>query len=1639
MKKIQPFTIGTKLSVPNGAKCHDCVDIVLPAPALESRDTNDRMSLSHGQTESTKHNPTAIEDGSEEERDSVSPAASLRSIRKIAICGMTEMEHDCAVINLTKCPSTCEPNQRQSSAEKQKHIERKFVDKSFPLLETEPWRKMKNLQYDYGIPAFPIEHPGDASISQERDLKDFENSLIQLTTSLDLKDDAEGVVLKKATVVGECTDKSWLKIRTIFQEQQELVLALDVSAFYHHADAIINTINSKKSSLHATNLQSGDRKENEIRKISSQIKMLNESAALLSTIHPVLASRVARKQAEVKESWAVVQDAVGGLGKGDGNTQITAAQNSAEPEPHGVMEKHVKEEQNRLRGAEDPWVYRMLSLTEEPSSESPGPLAGPNCRRTNSITENSERDQLGLLDCLTPQKPFRQPLTEFSTSADSVSQSLLETHICVPLGEDEESSKHSQEHRSSENEELLGQMEVLWEGLRKRYELVIAPDPAHPEHPADKEFHLTDDETAQMFLELPYANHPPKNVEECRSGMLEKFLELLDHRDSPALQNGSGISECNEAFPGVSGDLNKCVCAHNQGQSNQELLNLQLSTLTLRMNEHLAHCAELSMDMLDMEADVFILCDPEHCGVGCLQEQQDGLEVDYLLIEREVEGMEILVRSLQVPLGDMDELLTGEVQPVLQIWEEVRHNMEENRERLAKFNQLRDYFTSYLELIEWTESTRSAILSGSTADQWKDIEVQQMNSGLEQKLLEFDQLAAAGQRLEDEGNYPKETIKERTEELRGMLGWIQANWKTQREQLSQKKNLFVNMDPLKREEMQSTAMELGIKVDFPGLAVQESYPVHSSLSSSIRLILSSDDQSACIRQVFKPPSLSSREEHAQLLPGRNKTQCQQSSITNSGGLQLCNESVIGHSKEQKKDTNPACVQQSQTNPAHVQPSQTNPAHMQPSQTNPAHVQQSQTNPAHVQPSQDIFQMQQSDRTVNQTLKQQSLGNIQIQRQQSLSNEELEWQQSPNMMQVQHHQSPGNMMQIQHHQSPGNHLESPTNNKEQRTEQKHSAESPATRHVQRQQLPRTTPIYHQLLNNIPESGDSEIHLAEKKQLIGNDEICFASPQNLDQLQNHLCKSGKEKTSSNCGQHSSQLILQSPKTNHMKDQRLSGKKPQSSSNNQTQLAAEGTHRVTTYLHVTDVSKLTDRPSEMEESAAVSLPSSSFSPCSQSPSSSSFPHPSLYGVISPQSCETPKADSVGLEQPMRTNRRRHMTLSIIQCAHCNTSSHWFRGRCNTWPEGRKRHPINTEHQGFKKEDSFRVICTEEPYPDNALRDNLLSKVEIPSKPNNNMCPYLSLGSTLRVSLPQDVKVLCHSASHVQSPVKGEYSSASSGVTDSNNQPSLAGGAEPSLILQHTPQAQVEMQPVTDNNSLMQPDHEAFHMLDKVLFSPISEKKDQQPDKTQLRSQAECEKMRSAMEHGHLEVKGKHQDFEQHTNDEQCIELKEPFTVSDPTASSYSLLCNSSSYKHNCLSVHTRIKDLNTHVYHMSGHLQWNSQTNSVLLGVKGPIQLADSSLGSSKLKRVVVCGERECAVCCSAPDEGLVASAAAAETDNMATVPRFTHQQFLEDEEELKDIWKGKTDDIASGWDTGRGTGHKTAVSGFSVRNDKGPVAL
>uniref|UniRef100_A0A3P9IMB5 PH domain-containing protein n=1 Tax=Oryzias latipes TaxID=8090 RepID=A0A3P9IMB5_ORYLA len=162
-------------------------------------------------------------------------------------------------------------------------------------------------------------------------------------------------------------NKMWLKVQSHLKTYQEkLHLALEVSSFYQQADKVLLAMNSVRKSMSASKeLDSLD--DREIRDIGSQIMILDVSVSQLSNLHPSMAAGITRRQGEVKESWALLQRVFRGdrtplslsgstFTREDADllTPDQEPRRSVGAETHAVMGKEVKEEQNRLKGCVEP-------------------------------------------------------------------------------------------------------------------------------------------------------------------------------------------------------------------------------------------------------------------------------------------------------------------------------------------------------------------------------------------------------------------------------------------------------------------------------------------------------------------------------------------------------------------------------------------------------------------------------------------------------------------------------------------------------------------------------------------------------------------------------------------------------------------------------------------------------------------------------------------------------------------------------------------------------------------------------------------------------------------------------------------------------------------------------------------------------------------------------------------------------------------------------------------------------------------------------------------------------------------------------------------------------------------------------------
>ncbi|XP_028279297.1 uncharacterized protein mymx isoform X3 [Parambassis ranga] len=316
-------------------------------------------------------------------------------------------------------------------------------------------------------------------------------------------------------------NKMWLKVQSHLKSCHEnLHLALEVSTFYQQADNITFAINNMRKSISASKeLDSfGDR---EIRDIASQIMMLDVSVSQLSNLHPALAASVMKKQSEVKDCWAILQKVF----RSDRSTLSLAGSTFTRedadlltPETHGIMGKEVKEEKNRLKGCVSSvdcgsgWRTANSQSQEQQSVNhtSSSPVGdGPVCSHDAIVRHQLKAERKPRTEPKLATAPQAHPqlhiqLQRFTVSADKTLSWLkdnvsIATQVCTVASfeglETARRCQHTLEQEILKNrarievvkreghelvraqhpgstriEEFLGQLEVLWEELRRRHQ-----------------------------------------------------------------------------------------------------------------------------------------------------------------------------------------------------------------------------------------------------------------------------------------------------------------------------------------------------------------------------------------------------------------------------------------------------------------------------------------------------------------------------------------------------------------------------------------------------------------------------------------------------------------------------------------------------------------------------------------------------------------------------------------------------------------------------------------------------------------------------------------------------------------------------------------------------------------------------------------------------------------------------------------------------------------------------------------------------------------------------------------------------------------------------------------------------------------
>ncbi|XP_063730932.1 uncharacterized protein LOC134858766 isoform X5 [Eleginops maclovinus] len=326
-------------------------------------------------------------------------------------------------------------------------------------------------------------------------------------------------------------NKMWLKVQSHLKNYHEnLQLALEVSSFYQQADNTLFAINNMRESMSASKeLDSvGDR---EIRDIASQIMMLDVSVSQVSNLHPALAAGVTQKQSEVKDCWALLQKVLrsdrttlspnGSAFTREDADPLTPAQEpqcNVGTETQRLMGKEVKEEQNRLKGCVSPVECGIGRRTpssqsqEQPSGNHTSSPTGGGPASANDVIVRHQlkgesrkpRAEPRLATATRGHPQLHSQLQKFTVSADKTLSWLkdnvsMATQVCsIASFEGLEAARRcqhtlqqeiltnrarievvkregrglvrAQHPGSAKIEEFLGQLEVLWEELRRRHQ-----------------------------------------------------------------------------------------------------------------------------------------------------------------------------------------------------------------------------------------------------------------------------------------------------------------------------------------------------------------------------------------------------------------------------------------------------------------------------------------------------------------------------------------------------------------------------------------------------------------------------------------------------------------------------------------------------------------------------------------------------------------------------------------------------------------------------------------------------------------------------------------------------------------------------------------------------------------------------------------------------------------------------------------------------------------------------------------------------------------------------------------------------------------------------------------------------------------
>ncbi|XP_040286760.1 spectrin alpha chain, non-erythrocytic 1-like isoform X2 [Bufo bufo] len=574
-------------------------------------------------------------------------------------------------------------------------------------------------------------------------------------------------------------NRMWLRLQSALQEHhQSLQLALEAASLWHQADTIERAIQEKSR---CAELRSRDQ---DLRDIAGQVMMFDVSVSQVSDLHPLLSSRARHRQRQVKERWARLRTekasssaastdptrdtrdhvTCGSVGRGRAVHQVSGgrAENSAPQRWPGsqVIDQRPTKRSGTCETQANHNLQNGHQLQRPPETPKDRHLL----RELASTSQWLQGVELLLSEPAAMRSPelIRKDLKQVS---------LLEREL---RSRSSALQRLRRKNRTSQKAEWSVTEEVKVQEVEERFQTL---QDALQRRVSD----LRDTLVLSEFMKVVQMEEERKKketVQETWRGVVRSDPDVLAVDRTETFTPLEELQEAVEMLNDAVKERERALAATREDaelESRVSGLSQTMAAACSKLHDIWSQLEAAEKEMMAVKGEMEL---PDLQGVISQQQQVEAEMSD--IIDLEVRRLQERAEQLEGECPAWRLSAGRKIEEAMRTRTDLQTLVQKNQARLQRTKRLREFFLLYLRMISWSEVTRDQILSesprGCLTPAQRDLE-----RTVEGKLREFEVLAGIGWQLIGEDHLLAQTIRERLEEVQGLLSWLLAWWRCQKQ------------------------------------------------------------------------------------------------------------------------------------------------------------------------------------------------------------------------------------------------------------------------------------------------------------------------------------------------------------------------------------------------------------------------------------------------------------------------------------------------------------------------------------------------------------------------------------------------------------------------------------------------------------------------------------------------------------------------------------------------------------------------------------------------------------------------------------------------------------------------------------------